>query len=396
LYRNNPKPILIDITDLLIQFNSKSFYTGIMRVCLAYVEHYREQAHAAIQWKSYFFILSENISQQLFELLLTSKKSPLVRRKICLLILKGLCTRQQKKRLNSYYLLKIDYAGIGHSTSFTKLKRRGLHFIFMLHDLIPIEHAEFFQEGNKAGHMVIIEKMLTLGRGIITNSQATLDALIAYTSDNGFSLPQTTVALLAPGRSVTPPQSRPILSPYFVVIGTIEPRKNYCFLLQIWQQLIKRLGDKAPRLVIIGKRGWECENVLDLLERCELLRGYVIEKPCSDEEVVTYLYHSQALLFPTFAEGYGMPVVEALSLGIPVIASDLPVFREFAADIPQYLDPLDGKGWLDTIESYTETESILRSQQLNRIKGFRTPTLADHFSKVDVFMKQVIKAEQAF
>lgn len=65
---------------------------------------------------------------------------------------------------------------------------------------------------------------------------------------------------------------------YFVVLGTIEPRKNHLLLLQVWRQLIEELGLAAPRLVIIGQRGWECEQVVDLLDRCEVLRGVVLEK----------------------------------------------------------------------------------------------------------------------
>lgn len=196
--------------------------------------------------------------------------------------------------------------------------------------------------------------------------------------------------LLAPGkRLAVSPGNRTIATPYFVVIGTIEPRKNYCFLLLIWQQLIKNLGNKAPRLVIIGQRGWECENVLALLERSQQLKEFVVECPCSDQDSVTFLSHSQALLFPSFAEGYGLPIVEALSLGVPVIASDLPVFREFAGDIPDYIDPLDGRKWLDTIELYTSKDCIARAQQLNRIKDFKAPTWTDYFTKVDEFLKRL-------
>ncbi len=59
-------------------------------------------------------------------------------------------------------------------------------------------------------------------------------------------------------------------------------------------------------------------------------------------ELSNWLAHARALLFPSFAEGFGLPVVEALSVGTPVIATDLPAFREAAGSIPEYLDPLDG------------------------------------------------------
>jgi len=152
-------------------------------------------------------------------------------------------------------------------------------------------------------------------------------------------------------------------APYFVVLSTIEPRKNHWFLLQMWRRLVETMGDSAPRLVIIGQRGWECENVAYMLERSEKLKGFVFEySNCTDEELATYLHHAQALLFPSFAEGYGMPLVEALAFGVPVIASDLPVFREVAGEIPEYVDPLDGKRWAELVKEYTNR---IAGQDLN-------------------------------
>ena len=150
------------------------------------------------------------------------------------------------------------------------------------------------------------------------------------------------------------------------------------------------LGAAAPRLVVIGQRGWECENVVDMLDRCEPLRGVVIEHSgCSDEELVTYLHHAQALLFPSFAEGYGMPLVEALSLGVPVIASDLPVFEEIAGDVPEYIDPLDGRRWREVIEAYSYPGSAPRLAQRGRIERFEVPGWESHFAKVDAFIEQI-------
>ena len=142
-----------------------------------------------------------------------------------------------------------------------------------------------------------------------------------------------------------------------------------------------------PRLVVIGQRGWECEQVVDLLERCEALRGTVIQRTrCSDSELATWLHHAQALLFPSFAEGYGMPLVEALAQRVPVIASDLPVFREIAGDIPVYLDPLDGAAWQRTILAYSTFDSVVRQEQCARVVDWRPPTWDHHFERVERLM----------
>lgn len=124
-----------------------------------------------------------------------------------------------------------------------------------------------------------------------------------------------------------------------------------------------------------------------MLERCASLPGTVIEEAnCSDERLHAWLQHARALLFPSFVEGYGMPLVEALGLGVPVLASDLDVFREVAADIPDYLDPLDGPAWAARIRDYARDDSHERTAQLARIEHFREPTWVDHFERVDAFL----------
>ncbi len=101
--------------------------------------------------------------------------------------------------------------------------------------------------------------------------------------------------------------------------------------------------------------------MVDLLDRCVALKDHVTELPrCDDHELATWLAHAQALLFPSFIEGFGMPLVEALMLGVPVIASDLPVFREIAGDIPCYLDPIDGPGWRRAVLEYMSLQSSAR------------------------------------
>jgi glycosyltransferase involved in cell wall biosynthesis len=116
----------------------------------------------------------------------------------------------------------------------------------------------------------------------------------------------------------------------------------------------------------------------------------VTELPaCTDADLATWLHHACALLFPSFAEGYGMPLVEALSRGVPVIASDLPVFREIAGDVPDYLDPLDGKGWMARIEAFADPVSPLRAAQLKRLAGYSAPTWSAHFQVVEQFLERL-------
>jgi glycosyltransferase involved in cell wall biosynthesis len=165
----------------------------------------------------------------------------------------------------------------------------------------------------------------------------------------------------------------------FVCIGTIEPRKNHLLLLNLWRRLAS-VGP-APHLVLIGRRGWENENIIDMLERCTVLQGVVEERSVmADDEVRTLLLGARALLLPSFAEGYGLPLAEALALGVPAICSDIPALREVGAEVPEFLDPLDGPAWRQAIVDYAHPDSPRRAAQLARLASWPAPTWPAHMA----------------
>jgi glycosyltransferase involved in cell wall biosynthesis len=154
-------------------------------------------------------------------------------------------------------------------------------------------------------------------------------------------------------------------------------------VLDVWERLVRQRQAAAPRLVIIGREGWACDHVLARLDRGGF--GDRVERTgaLDDHSIALRLAGARALLFPSFAEGYGLPLVEALDAGIPVIASDLQVFKEIGQGVPDLLAPDDVDGWAQTILNYAENPSTLRTAQLLRIERFRTPGWAEHFTKVD-------------
>jgi glycosyltransferase involved in cell wall biosynthesis len=287
-------------------------------------------------------------------------------------------------------LFNTGHSGLEQAGYPAMLKKMQVKPVFMVHDLIPITHPEYSRPGEAARHATRMRALLALAAGVVANSQATLDQLAKFAQQSSQPMPPATVALLASGIAAQASGARPIAKPYFVMLSTIEPRKNHWLLLHVWRQLVENLGEAAPQLVIIGQRGWECENVVDMLERCTALHAHVTElSQCRDTELVNYLHHAQALLFPSFTEGYGMPLIEALALGVPVIASDLPVFRELAGEIPDYLDPLDGVRWAQRIALYSQSDSEERNAQRARMQGFRTSDWAQHFVQVDRLLARV-------
>ncbi len=375
--------ILIDVTRLLGRFMKGRLATGVDRVCLAYIVRYGSAARALIHWGGCGWVLSPRASQELFSLLLDP---PTHFSRTALRIIAASTPRPlPNQNTTATVLFNIGHSGLERPGYAAWIQRKNLRPLFMVHDLIPITHPEYCRPGEGGRHAARMDAVLNAAAAIVTNSQATLDELSAYAGSRALRLPPAAAALLAPPHQFLPAGPPPLTHPYFVIVSTIEPRKNHWMLLQIWRRLVERHGmEQAPRLVVIGQRGWECENVVDLLERCQELRGVVTELPaCSDSELVTWLRHARALLFPSFCEGYGLPLVEAMALGTPVIASNLGVFREIAGDIPEYLDPLDGLGWQTAIEDYCQPASRCRDAQLGRLQHRSLPTWDKHFAAVD-------------
>jgi glycosyltransferase involved in cell wall biosynthesis len=265
-----------------------------------------------------------------------------------------------------------------------KLRAEGARLICLVHDLIPIEYPEYARPSGAATHRRRIETMADCAAGLIANSHATARSMLRFL-DGGGRTPPIRVAHLGCDPLPPPDGARVgVPSPYFVVVSTIEPRKNHLLLLNVWRRLSETVGAAdMPHLAIVGRRGWENENIVDMLERCPAIRGHVHEfADLSDREVGALLHGARALLCPSFAEGFGMPVTEALVGGTPVICSDLPALREAGGDVPDFIDPLDGPEWIEAIMDYRAEDSARRARQLERLGGWTAPSWRAHVDAV--------------
>jgi glycosyltransferase involved in cell wall biosynthesis len=268
-------------------------------------------------------------------------------------------------------------------------------FVCLIHDLIPIQFPEYALPGQDEKHRRRIDTAAALADAVIVNSIVTRDAFQPYLERAG----RTPPVLVAPFGVDLPASSAegasPMEPPYFVCVSTIEARKNHLMLLNLWRQLVDELGSAAPRLVLIGQRGWETENAIDMLERSTALRGFVLERSdLADIEATRLLKRAQALLLPSFAEGFGFPLVEALALGVPVLCSNLPALRENGGNVPEYFDPLDGPGWRAAVIDYSLPNSPRRQAQLARLTGWKPATWENHFASVDALIAKTSAAER--
>ena len=269
------------------------------------------------------------------------------------------------------------------------LQASGARFVTLVHDLIPIELPEYNRTGHDAKHAVRMTTAAELSDVVIVNSDGTGAALAPFLARAGRAPPVVTAHLGVHDLALSAPVRRPQAgAPYFVIVSTIEPRKNHLLLFNVWRRLAAELGSATPHLHVVGHRGWHNEAVFDVLDRSASLRPHLTEHAdLSDAAVAKLLVGARAVLMPSFAEGYGLPVAEALSVGAPVVCSDLPTLRDVGGAAPEYLDPLDGPAWGAAVRDYADAASPRRRAQVARIAGWRAPTWARHFALVDAHLR---------
>ncbi len=276
-----------------------------------------------------------------------------------------------------------------------RLKRSGkLRLVYFIHDILPTRFPEYFPPEDEETCRRRMIAAARLADVIVTNSQ---DTATAFREDFAPHRDLKSIVVAPPGITIETHRestfSPAIEDPYFVMVGTIEPRKNHLLILNIWRELRAKRRDAAPRLVIIGARGWENENVVDMLERTPALRSFVHEfNRVSDADMARLLAGARALLMPSFAEGFGLPLAEALALKVPVLCSDIAVFREVGVEVPEFIDPLDGPRWLAAIEQYAAASSPQRQAQLDRLATWSAPTWQQHFDGLAVHLDAVAKS----
>ncbi len=275
----------------------------------------------------------------------------------------------------------VSHHGLHRRRAIAAVRRSGARFVPAVHDIIPLEHP---QTTRWLQRRMTRARMLGVGHeadGVVLFSQSVRGALRAWLAGQGLAMPPAVVAPLGLDIRAAGPVAGD-MPPYFICIATIERRKNHRLLLDVW----RGLGPGAPRLILVGRRSFGAGQDLALLDSGALGDRVEERGHASDAELAELLAGARALLLPTLAEGFGIPVIEALAAGVPVICSDIPALREVGGGVPEYLSPQDPAAWQAMIAAYAAPESPARAAQMVRLAGWRPPAWPAHFAAVEAFL----------
>lgn len=245
-----------------------------------------------------------------------------------------------------------------------RLKRQGVGIVSVIYDLIPLTHPQFCDAGLVKVFDQWFDWVSRTADGFMAISQTVSDQVAAEVRVrlgdseasrrwHGYFHLGSELDLNRPAAQMHEGVRQMFegQAPVYLMVSTVEPRKNHVYLLDAFERLWADGTD--VRLCIIGKIGWKCEALVDRIRRHpQQGKRLFMFNDVNDKSLEFAYSNARALVFPSYAEGFGLPLVEAMQRGLPVMASDIPVFREVGQDFMAYFDLSDPGSLVELIEAF--------------------------------------------
>ena len=250
-----------------------------------------------------------------------------------------------------------------HSTDYMVPRLRRTPVVATVYDAIPIVHPQWANQRLRGFKNWLLTQSVRNADRVIAISESGRDEVV---SSYGIRAERTRVIPLGiDGEWFEPVDERAMqgtllrrkLEPgYFLFVGTLQPRKNVEALLDAYEALPQAIRRKR-QLVIVGKYGWNAETLRRRLEDARPENRCVWLDYVPREELYQLYAGAGTFVFPSLAEGFGLPILEALAKGLPIIASDLPVLRDLGAHLVAYVDARDTKALTDAMASFAQASA---------------------------------------
>jgi len=251
----------------------------------------------------------------------------------------------------------------GNRALYADMRRHGVQLYFVVYDLLPITQSQMFSPGAAPWFANWVKTVAETADGLVCISRAVADELLDWIEHNDVRRPTplpvgwfhlgADIPAEANGSADEALLAHVRARPSLLMVGTLEPRKMHAQALDAFEQLWRR-GVEA-NLVIVGKPGWLTERLSERLRLHPEQGKHLFWLPRADDATLRQLYASSAgLLAASAAEGFGLPLIEAAHHGLPVIARDLPVFREVAGDHAWYFEAGNGTQLADALARWLD------------------------------------------
>jgi glycosyltransferase involved in cell wall biosynthesis len=256
---------------------------------------------------------------------------------------------------------------IYHATEFLSFDR-GLKIpqVLTVHDLSTLRFPNHrgAKESNK--HTQMLKSACANSSAIISVSNSTKDDVIKYFNTNSGKITSIFLGYDEIFRQIkNPDDSSKILkmykikSPYLLFVGTIEPRKNIENLVVAFNKFKQTAAGKNYQLVLAGSRGWNSELIYKQIESSQSKNDIILLGHVADDDLVHLFNQTSLFCYPSIFEGFGLPVLEAMACGAPVLTSNVSSLPEVGGDAAEYVDPESSEKIFNSLERIIGNKKML-------------------------------------
>lgn len=261
------------------------------------------------------------------------------------------------------------------------IRAMGVRFAPFAHDMVPLLFPEWSVKATTEAFERWARGVLTRADVLFANSDATARDVAHYARRTGLVIPPAIKLPMGASfpRAIDPDAPRLHERPFVLFVSTIEPRKNHAGMLRLWRRLIDELpAEQVPDLVLAGRVGWLAHDVVAQAENADWFGGKLrlIQGP-SDAELASLYRDCLFTVYPSFYEGWGLPVTEGLSFGRPVAASNRASIPEAGGPFCAYFDPEDMNDAYRVISRMILEPAIVAALEDRIAREFRPPSWAD-------------------
>jgi glycosyltransferase involved in cell wall biosynthesis len=272
----------------------------------------------------------------------------------------------------------------------------GISLAHIVYDMLPILTPQYSGHSTDAMNRYY-RAVLPLCRLVLSISESTKQDLTMWLENNNLTVPYIETFRLGDDFALVEPVM-PVLEEfqekivkggsYLLCVGTVEARKNHTLLYYVYKLAQSRSVDLPP-LVIVGRRGWHTDDIYDMMiSDPEVKDKFIFMTNTSDEELSWLYRHCLFTVYPSFYEGWGLPIAESIAYGKPCLASDTSSMMEIAGSLIDYFSPLSTDECLASITRLLDPS--YREQSEKRIKKYKITTWDDTYRRVISLEKKYV------
>jgi glycosyltransferase involved in cell wall biosynthesis len=274
-------------------------------------------------------------------------------------------------------------------------QKAGVKIVQLSHDLLPIVTPQF------AGHATdslstYNSKVVPVSSLVLANSQSTKNDLSKWLKSKKLHTPEIEVFRIGEDFSFEEsekPDSELFKATglrgndFIISVGTIEARKNHALLYYTYK-LAKSKGIKLPKLLVVGRRGWMTDEVYYYMTNDPETKDDIIPLHDISDSELSWLYDNSLFsIYPSFYEGWGMPIAESISRGVPCLAANTSSMPEVAPGFAHYFNPSSTDDLLNGIIALLEP-GCLKIEKA-KLKDYKSTTWDDSFAQVLSYLEKI-------